>query len=481
MAGKPSGALIRVSTKSQDAKLQRASILKQADIDGAEIVKWYELDGKSAYKGQQETALAEALGDAKAGMIRALYCFNTDRVDRRGIRYTLQYRYEIMQTGALLVSTTQPYCIEDTPQAEKQIADDASRAQNESQIKSERQLLLTIPEIHENQGWYGSIPWGFETVGDEKSKRLVPTELGRLYIPQIFQRVIDGESLASICKWLDSLHIRTRKGKEVPWWPTMIMGMIRNPVYSGWCEIRAGGLTWIHEWSNGNCDPLVDGTTQRLAIEALGKSKHRGPSGDPAKRAMLKGAIVCGNPECDATGAPESPMYRIMALLTARKDGPKAPFYRCYGRGANRRGCGTNVRVDLVDATVNKIIANTWRRPVMLPTLVKGTDNAEQLKQVSIELRQLPSRGLSRTDEQTERERLWAIEDELTNATDTDDKWVMTPTGELWADLYAAEPASERGSWLSRHGFRIYAARGSVTVSQRLADGSEVTWTEPLT
>lgn len=480
MAGKPSGALIRVSTKSQDAKLQRASILKQAATDGAEIVKWYTLDGKSAYKGEQEKELAEALNDIKTGLIRALYCFNTDRVDRRGIRYTLQYRYEIMQTGALLVSTTQPYCIEDTPEAEEMIAGDASRARKESQIKSERQLLLTIPEIHENLGWYGSIPWGFATEGDEKSKRLVPTELGRLYIPSIFQRVIDGESLASICKWLDGLHIRTRKGKEVPWWPPMLMGMIRNPVYAGWCEIRAADLTWIHEWSNANCEPIVDSATQRLAIESLAKPKHRGPSGDPTKRAMLKGVITCGNPECDATGALESPMYKIMALLTARKDGPKAPFYRCYGRGANRRGCSNLVPADQVDATVNTIIAHTWHKPVMLPTLVKGTDNKAELEKVSIELRQLPSRGLSRNDEQTERERLWAIEDELAHRADTDDQWVMTPTGEIWADLYEAEPPSERGGWLRRHGFRVYAAKDAVTVSQRLADGTEVTWTEPL-
>jgi DNA invertase Pin-like site-specific DNA recombinase len=448
-----SGALIRVSSGAQDAKLQRASILAQVKADGREVTKWYELDGVSAFHGEQEQALADALADTQSGEIRALYLFNTDRADRRGIFYTLQFRHEIMRAGGVLISATQPYCKDDTPEAEQLLAADAGRARSESATKQMRQNLLVIPEIRGNGAFFGKPPFGYRITGDKFTKRLEPTDVGRQYIPEIYERIIRGDSLAVVAWWLDSRKIKFRPdGTLAPWWPAMISRLVRNPVYVGHCQTDDG--LWVHE-----TESLVDPTTFRLANEALGnrKRKQRGPRGRPENRAMLKGALRC--PACGST------MTKNVSINTrTRHGGPSKPYYRCRGTGPAQQGCGVNTGMEAADAAVDAIMAADFNVPVMLRVLVKGRDYAAELDQVALELRQLAARGLSRADERAERERLWAEEDRLGALTPEDDRWELVPTGEFYAEVYAKTPRHDRGAWLARHGFTVTADKTLVTV-----------------
>jgi DNA invertase Pin-like site-specific DNA recombinase len=452
-----SGALIRVSTGPQDAKLQRASILKKARLDGREIVKWYQLDGVSGFHGEQEPALAEALRDTRSGEILALYLFNTDRADRRGIRYTLQFRYEIMQAGGVLISATQPYCEQDTPDAEDLLARDASRAREESETKKQRQELLTIEPIREAGAFFGKRPFGYEITGEKLAKRLEPTEIGRRIVPEIFARIKRGDSLAEVAWWLDSQRCKFRRdGSLSPWWPAMISRLVRNPVYIGHCQTDDG--RWVHE-----CEALVDPTDFRLANEALvcRTRRQRGPRGRAANRAMLKGAIRC--PRCGYA------MTKNGSEETRTRYGrPTKPYYRCRATGPAQTSCGNYAAMAAVDAAVDEIIAADFNVPVMLRVLVKGRDWESEIDAIGLELRQLASRGLGRAEEQAERERLWAAEDELRGRDVEDDHWELVPTGEVYADVYAATPRPDRGAWLVRYGFEIEADKALVTV--RLGD-----------
>lgn len=464
MKANRSGALLRVSSGQQDARLQRASILKAAREDGREITKWYELDGVSAFHGDQEDALAEALADTRSGEIRALYVFNTDRADRRGIFYTLQFRHEIIRAGGVLISATQPYCEEDTPEAERLLAADADRARAESSTKQMRQNLLVIEPIRDSGAYFGKPPFGYEIVGDKFAKRLVPTETGRRYIPEIYDRIIRGDGLAVVAWWLDSQGIKFRRdGSPSPWWPAQISRLVRNTAYIGHCATSDG--RWVHE-----TEALVNPTRFRLANEALvdRTRKQRGPRGRPDNRAMLKGALRC--PVCG------SAMHKNASPNTRTSRGGRSkPYYRCRGTGPAQRGCGVNTGMDAVDAAVSEIMAEDFKTPVMVRALVKGRDYDAELDQIGAELRQLAARGLSRADEQTAREELWAAEDRLRELalTPEDDHWAEVPTGELYADLYAATPRPDRGAWLVRYGFTVTADKELVTVRHR--DGAEHT------
>jgi hypothetical protein len=69
-------------------------------------------------------------------------------------------------------------------------------------------------------------------------------------------------------------------------------------------------------------------------------------------------------------------------------------------------------------------------------------------------------RGYSAGDcEASERDRLKALPAEP-------DRWDEQLTGELYSGIYQALPVSERGAWLTSHGFLVHATKREVTVIQ---------------
>ena len=118
---------------------------------------------------------------------------------------------------------------------------------------------------------------GLRVGGVKYAKTLVPTAQGRRLIPQVYARVIEGQSLVMVCRWLEEKTGRT-------WWARTLGVMIRNPVYVG-RQVDAAGKTILR------CEPLVDAATFRRAGEALDSRPKRGHV-DPANRAMLSGVIV---------------------------------------------------------------------------------------------------------------------------------------------------------------------------------------------
>ena len=101
----------------------------------------------------------------------------------------------------------------------------AEVAHAETTTKKER-VRMGRDRIKAEGGFTGRAPWGYEITGPKYAKTIVPTEEGRRLIPEIYARVIKGESLATIGRgW------RPRPAGQ--WWPRTIGTMIRNPVYRG--------------------------------------------------------------------------------------------------------------------------------------------------------------------------------------------------------------------------------------------------------
>ena len=313
-------------------------------------------------------------------------------------------------------------------------------------------------ELRERGKLVGRWPFGYASEGDKYDRRLVPTSEGRLWVPFIFERVINGDSLATIARWLDAAGVTPTQGGK--WWPGTIAAMVRNPVYVGQRQ-DADGRT-IHR-----CEPLLvtpDGTpdfaTFRLAGEALAARPKRGPV-KPDTRAMLGGVLTCGNPGC--TAGPDSPMYRITA---GSRTQVRVPYYRCCGRGSQRKGCGTMVRCDVADAAVSEVVARSFNVPVMVRTLVPGHDHTADIEAAEWELRQLPAQGLTEDAEDARRAELRAERKRLQALPAVPDTWAETPTADTYAALYNALPANERGPWLKARGFTVTASRARVTVTQ---------------
>ncbi len=334
----------------------------------------------------------------------------------------------------------------------------AKQARDEWEAIRER-CMRAQDELKQRGKLVGKPPFGYTSTGERYDRRLIPTELGRKYVPEIFRRVIAGDSLGDICQWLDAEGVplgqsNGRKGNG--WWTWVVGAIVKNETYTGfrWQEYtdRKTGtrVRTVHR-----CEPLIDAGTFQLANDALKNRPKKGPS-NPETRAMLAGAIYC--PDC-----PDSPMYRIMVRGAA---GGRVPYYRCAGRGSQRKGCGNMVKLAVADDAVNIIIHETFSVPVMIKRVIPGHDHSKELEPVKLEIRQLASVDLPDDEYDRRLAELRAERDRIQDLPVVPGAVVVVPTGENYAALWDGLPDGERGRWLASHGFRVTATKEAVSVVQ---------------
>jgi hypothetical protein len=161
-----------------------------------------------------------------------------------------------------------------------------------------------------------------------------------------------------------------------------------------------------------------------------------------------------------------SPMNKLTCRASSKHGGGTYTYYRCTGTGSRRKGCGNMVRMDVVDAAVDEIMATTFRVRVKRLILVKGTDYQDQLEEISYRIRALDPDVMSDGQYDAELRRLRAERDRPKALPAEPDRWEEQLTGDLSCDIYQALPASERGAWLNSHGFVIHATKKEVSVIQ---------------
>ena len=462
----PAGIWIRVSSGGQDEQSQVPDLEKFCAAHGYAIKKRYELHDKSAYHGEQEAKQDEALADTRAGIIRALVVWASDRLERRGAEATLKIFRQFGEAGGRVESVLEPFLNGEDP--ELMIAITGWKDRAESKRKSER-VLIKHDALREAESLIGKPSWGLRVVKlDGGKKTLAPTSDGLKYMPEMFRRVVtDGKSAADIARWLDSgwfqasggalgigvMPAQIRKSPEKPanaspvictgqggsWWAGSVTQLLTNPVYAG--HRQGGGVTILE------IEPLVDATTFRRAGEALARKTGRGPVTD--NRAMLTGVICCAS--CGG------PMYRVWCGGRHRM-----PYYRCHGSGANRRGCGVMVRCDVADAAVHRIMSAATMEIMQAQVVADDRENA--LEEILFKLKELPKRELPWDEEDTERARLRAEYEQIEAKPARPDKVKPVGTGITFAQQWEALSDALRSIWLKRQGFRFCASRDEIRV-----------------
>jgi DNA invertase Pin-like site-specific DNA recombinase len=458
MAGTRAGTLIRVSSDGQSEVNQIPDVDRYTNSHGYRVLRKYTLHDKSAFKGEQQQTLDQIVADMAAGVIKVLVIWHSDRIERRELLELLTFLRDVERAGGQVESVKEG--VLDRHDLTNIVT---GWTNNQKSVHLSDQVQIAHSRIRENGAFRGRDPFGYEITGDRYNKKLAVIEALRPIVEEIFQRVIDGESLADICTWLDSLRVKRAKttskkykaGEVTPWWPAMLMRLIRHPAYSGTYYVRrtdaAGKITtYAHK-----CPAIVTRKVQRQAIEALSRREKRGPRGNAETRAQCKGVITCPHD-------PDSPMYRMSGRLA----GGRQEYYRCYGRGAQRKGCGNMVPMEQVDDAVNKVIATTFNTPIKLWTLIPGYDHQDEIDAVKDEIRDLGSLDLNDDEHDRRLRELRAERDRLNELPAEDDEWRETDSDESYADAYAVLPRHERGDWLKAHHFSVTAIKTEVTVSQ---------------
>ena len=321
---------------------------------GYTIAKRYELNDKSASKGEQQAKLDQMLLDMREGKIAVLVCWHSDRVERRGPEALFSLLRQIKDAGGRIESVNEPLLGTEDLTGEAVTAIGAVIA-HQYTVHLAEQVRLAHERIRANGAvGPGGTPWGYKTMGEKYNKQLIPTQLCRNYVPQIFQRAIAGESYREIATWLDSEGVPPKRGEQ--WHEGSVRKLIRNRIYAGRWQNGAKTVTTVH------CEAVVSADVFDRANAATNRQPNRKPVNK--KNRPLLTDLLCARCE-------DSPMNRIRI-----KDryGNYYTYYRCTGRGARRKGCGNMITLDVLERFVRVWILVVADKPHQVKYWIEGTN-----------------------------------------------------------------------------------------------------------
>src|SRR5260370_59601 len=225
------GAWVRVSSGGQDEANQIPDIERHCTEQGHRITKWYTLNDKSASKGEQQAMLDQVVADMKLGIITTVVCWHSDRMERRGPEALFRLLRQVRDAGGRIESTKEPLFGTTDLGGEAMTAFGAVIAHQYS-VHLAQQVKAGHDRGRANHALTpGGIPWGYVVTGAKYNKTIVPTDECRTYVPQIFQRCIDGDSCRTIALWLDAEGVKPTPGSR--WSDTSVWQLLKNMTYTG--------------------------------------------------------------------------------------------------------------------------------------------------------------------------------------------------------------------------------------------------------
>jgi DNA invertase Pin-like site-specific DNA recombinase len=430
----PVGAWIRVSSGKQDEENQVPAVIRYMIDHEIWPVVWYVVHAKSAFKGEQQGALDQAVSDMREGMTSVLVIWRSDRLERRHERKNgksktlMDTLAEFTDAGGKVVSTLEPTLGALDAGGEMMTYMTSIANRDKSQRISE-DVKNALNRIRANGAVSTRPPWGFYTEGPKYNRKMTPTDECREYVPQIFDRCIAGESLRATAEWLETQPVKPMFGGK--WNETAVRNIIRQRAYTGQRLDGQGNTV-------GTCDAVISAAVFERANEALSAREHRGPPAEHKPLLAKLKCVRCGNP-----------MYRIHG--TGR--GKAYYYYRCAGSGARRKGCGNMVRYERLENMVAVRMLAWNDEPHQIRDWVEGRNWDSEIADVVQSIRELDPRNREHRvlrakleDELDEYQRL-NDEESTSGRWDTidvlnDDGSVMTK-GEYFYDLY--QPYVEGG------------------------------------
>lgn len=281
----------------------------------------------------------------------------------------------------------------------------------------------------------GRPPFGYEVVPAEGGhKTLSPTETGRQYVPGMFARCINGDSLATICLWLDSEGVTPPlKSGAGKWSPKSVGQIIRNSTMMG-RRTDSEGRTILR------CEAIVGAQTFKRAGQSLDARPKRGPQNNE-NRALLAEVLRCA--KC------KGPMYRLTT-----------GYYRCSGTGPVRKSeCKNMILVTVLDEMMNDMMMD-MTKTIKEQRLIPGHNYDAQIAGIEFDMKQvMPRTDLSFDEKIAELNKLQAEVLRLQSLPAVPDEMLLVSTGITYAAKWASLEVSERGAWLRRAGVKAFAAK----------------------
>lgn len=314
--------------------------------------------------------------------------------------------------------------------------------------------------LKDNGYLVGKPPFGFLVVdvpgsGLKKDhKTLAPDPALSPVIKGMVDRALNGDSITSICAWLDSEGIPPVHGGI--WSPKSVGQILRNPVLIGRRQ-DAKGRTVLR------FKPIIDlGTFNSLQTKLDSNPRRRGAtSNDPA---MLTGVIFCD--KCKRV------MHRRRSV-TRRKDGSAYIYeaYRCDGTPREPSTCRNMVPLADVHSVVNGYFVAVQYETVEAVT-IPGNGCQDELEQNARDIAEL---DIDAEDYDARLKELRAERKRLQSLPNEPDKVEYEFTGETVAERWARQTTdAERRAFLLDAGVKVYATREAQRVE--VSEASALWW-----
>ncbi len=319
----------------------RAEAFRRGWVVGEEYVD----DDVSAYSGKARPAYERMLRDIAEGLRDAVIVWHMDRLHRRPIELeqfadtcagagvkdviTLHGDIDLANGDGLLMARLL-----------------AAVAANESDSKR-RRLVRKAQESAEAGRPKTGGPRPYCFANDFVTH--VPAEVA--FFRKAVERVLAGESLQSVVRWLDESGARTARGN--PWTPSKLRALFLAPRYWG-MRAHRGQIIAPAVW-----EPVItaqQGERLRLLLTDPARGTQR-----PARRYLLSGLLRCS--KCGGT------------LYSAPKRGVRG--YSCL-KGAELRGCGgTYIYAAKLEAFIADIVLTRLDTPALMTSMTTTSDRAE--------------------------------------------------------------------------------------------------------
>jgi site-specific DNA recombinase len=336
---------------------------KAAQLD-AEVTGEFTDPGRSAYVDlHKRTGFLAMLDELKARNEHT-----ATRVDyvivwalSRWARNTIdhwQTRDLVRQTGARLISITEPMAGEDTASGFLYEGMVVTYNQYTSMLTGES-VKRGLLKKAQNGGTYGWARIGYLNSIDElpdgrKVASVIPDPDRHHFLTLAFQLYASGEySVSQLAKELDRLGLRTRRtrrhlGGKVG--TTTLQRILRDRYYAGWIVYKRG--TPDEQTFPGRHQPLIDQDTFDLVQSRLDEKRVAGERPQHRKH-YLRGSVFCG--ECGK---------RLTFAISTGRNGHKYPYFFCMSRiNGSRCQMRANIRPELIEQAIARYYVE---RPVEL-------------------------------------------------------------------------------------------------------------------
>jgi hypothetical protein len=434
----PAGVWVRVSTGRQDEANQVPDVERHCAARGYVIARRYELNDKSASKGEQQAMQDQVIADMREGAVKILVCWHTDRVERRGPEALFGFIRRIKDAGGRIESTKEPLLGDESMSGETLTAFGAI-ASHQFSIHLAEQIKLAQDEIRRNYAVLTCLPWGYHAEGPKKNKKAVPSDECREYWPKVLQRCVAGDSCRTIAAWLDSEDVKPIRGGK--WDEGVIRRYVRNPVY---CGRRLG---WGKDVPLLPDEAVVPVDMWVAANDALKNRPKQGPRTGKLNpvRPMLAElrCLRCG-----------SPMYRIHAGSRDRNNF----YYRCAGQGPQRKGCGNMVPFAQTEVIVTTEIYMTSNEPFKDRRWVEGQSWDAEIADILQQMRELDPES---EEDEAIRDALKAQLKELRRKNETEATiggWREVETKFTEGEVFDKLPNDAKREYLSTRDIRVEKA-----------------------